>query len=682
MTSEFVRSNQPAVDSSGARQRATDASGQQLDLAGDLESFRPADDLLRRGEVASALRAYRAELSARGPDHPFLVERILSIAASQPDYFVDGLELARQALGRWPDFAPAHNALAAIASAENDGLEAAHRFQILATGHALVGDKGASAKAALAGARLLRRLSPAESTALYELVLENSPDESEASEALAERYREENRWEDLLALIRRRVLRATSPAAAARDHIRLANVLSTALGDARAARDELEKATSLDPTSGSAAEALGNIELHLGNADAALVAFDAAASLFADKGDRRAEIRIRLAAADIAVASGNDDDAEKRFKSIVESVPNEALALRGAADAASRQGRYAEAAELWRMLLVSCADSALVQAEYSFELGRSLVRDGDTEGARPALERAARSGPPSVAAEAHALLAEIFTGEKEYSAAAIELAAAVTALTRETVEVGETNRSQSGGIPPVRSRSRAAELALARAQLLERMDQPLGAELDFRRAYELGGERQGVRRQAARSLLEAAERSDDPAESKKWIGALLAATPDDHERRDLLITRAQLRLEVDGDTDGANDDLSAALSGTTDQQITSRGLRLRARLAIERGDHRSAALALTEMAETATEMRSGTSAIVGWIEAAEAWNRADVAKQAEFAAASALRQLEDVADETAADSNAELWQRAHRARAQHRGAFATTPRLLTQRATF
>ena len=491
---------------------------QAYQLTENLNTFRPADELLHAGQIDSALRVYRAELSARGPEQPFLVERILTIAASKPEYFVDGLELARQALGRWPDFAPAHNALAAIACAENQGLEAAHRFRMMATSRASVGDKDASAKAALASARLLRRLSPAESTTLYELVLENSPNESEATEALSERYREEARWSDLIALIRRRVANQTDAKAAARDHVRLAKLLVDSLGDLDGARKELSIATALDRQSGVAAEALAKVEVALEDHEKAMVDFDNAAELFRQRGDYRSELRVRLAAADIAVTSHNDADAERRFQDILTDVPNQPQALRGAACAASRRHRFAEAAELWRMLLVSSADSKLTQAEYSFELGHCLVCDGDREGARPALERASRSGPPWIAAEAHGLLAEILIHDQAPAAAATQLAAAIKILTASVESLGtstDTNKVGKHGSPPVRRFSRAAEFALERAKLLNQIGDSQEAVLEYQRAFELGSERHAVRREAAQVLLVYAEKNNDRAEAKR-----------------------------------------------------------------------------------------------------------------------------------------------------------------------
>ncbi len=75
-----------------------------LQLAGAHDLMHSADDQLREGHVEEAMRGYRALLAAGGPDQPVLLERILALASARPAWFFDGLELARQALGRWPHF--------------------------------------------------------------------------------------------------------------------------------------------------------------------------------------------------------------------------------------------------------------------------------------------------------------------------------------------------------------------------------------------------------------------------------------------------------------------------------------------------------------------------------------------------------------------------------------------------
>ena len=157
----------------------------QLAAAHDL--MHSADQQLREGHLEEAMRGYRALLAAGGPEQPLLLERILALAAARPAWFFDGLELARQALGRWPRFPPAHAALASITLAQGDAREAADHLTQLAQLASGDGDDDQAALAALAGARLLRVLEPKAATQLYELALEHDPSSAEAADALADR---------------------------------------------------------------------------------------------------------------------------------------------------------------------------------------------------------------------------------------------------------------------------------------------------------------------------------------------------------------------------------------------------------------------------------------------------------------------------------------------------------------
>src|SRR5262249_12819255 len=211
------------------------------------DAMRSADELLRHGALDDAMRGCRALLAAGGPEQPVVVGRILAVCAARPSWFLDGVELARQALGRWPEYAPARAALASIALAKGDPRDAAAHLQALSELAGDDGDDDAAALAALAAARLLRVLAPRSATVLYETVLDHQPGHAEASAALAERCADEGRWHDLVRLLRARTAAATDRARAARDHLRLAEVLAGKLGDAKAARAEVDRARGLDP---------------------------------------------------------------------------------------------------------------------------------------------------------------------------------------------------------------------------------------------------------------------------------------------------------------------------------------------------------------------------------------------------------------------------------------------------
>ncbi len=159
-----------------------------------------ADELLRQGLLEDALRGYRALLAAAGPEQPALLERIAAITSARPSAFVEGRELARQALGRWPEFAAAHAALASIALAEGDTREAAARLATVAQLGSRHGDRAGALAAALAAARLYRVIDPTAATGLYQRALTLAPGLVEAEDALIERLTDERRWRELVAL--------------------------------------------------------------------------------------------------------------------------------------------------------------------------------------------------------------------------------------------------------------------------------------------------------------------------------------------------------------------------------------------------------------------------------------------------------------------------------------------------
>src|SRR4051812_17118752 len=217
----------------------------QLAAAHDL--MHSADQLLREGQTEEAMRGYRALLAAGGPEQPLLLERILALAAARPAWFFDGLELARQALGRWPSFPPAHAALASITLAQGDAREAAGHLMQLAELASGEGDDDQAALAALAGARLLRVLEPKSATQLYQLALEHDAGSAEAADSLADRLADEQRWPELVRLVRARAVSTADSARAIQLRLRLADVFVHQLGDPASAQLELAAAKQLAP---------------------------------------------------------------------------------------------------------------------------------------------------------------------------------------------------------------------------------------------------------------------------------------------------------------------------------------------------------------------------------------------------------------------------------------------------
>jgi Tfp pilus assembly protein PilF len=589
-------------------------------LAAAHDAMRSADELLRAGALDDAMRGYRALLAAGGPEQPAVVGRILAVAAARPTWFLDGLELARQALGRWPEFAPAHAALASIALAKGDPRDAAAHLRALAELAADDGDDDGAALAALAAARLLRVLDPRAATSLYEQVLEHHPGHAEAGAALADRYADEGRWQDLVRLLRARTANAVDRARAARDHLRLADVLAQQLGDRAGARVEVERARALDAALPLVHETAAQLAAAAGDLPAAAAAWAEVARLAEERRDTRAVARAWAARAQLHEAQPDGiAAADADWSRALLADPGAPEGLHGAARAAARRGDHRLASELWNRLAhagVPAADAARAE----LERGRALIVLGDDLGARAALAKAA-VGRSEVAADAHALTAELASRASDAGAAAtaldLEISAALAAAD-DALALGEPATDVA------RLRARAARTASRRALVLDGSGQrdDAAALAAWVRAHELGAAHApDVAGLAARVLLDR-----DPAQERRWLDAVLDATPEPELRARLLVRRARSRgREAPDDAEAARaalGDVAAALAvgPALASELRKDALDLEAELKARAGDARGHAAALAARAElpgTAAERAAADES------AARAWLAAD-----------------------------------------------------------
>ena len=597
-------------------------------LAGDDEvarraAYREADERLRAGDIPGTIRAYRAELASGGPEQTFVVERLLAVAAAQPTFFVDAVELSRQTLGRRPDFAPAHAALASIAIGEDDWVAAAARYRTLSDLAEAAGDELGAVRAALTAARLMRTVDPPESTPLYDRVLAHRPRHAEAAEALSERYAAEDRWHELARLIRGRLGASADAVQRSRDHLRLASILRDHLDDPDGARAELTLACELDPQHVAALEELAALELALGEPDRASDALDRAAELLARRGDDRGGARALAGAGDAALAAGDSNGAERRYRRALELDPDSEAALSGAASVLEQRGAVDEAVALWHRLIDASVSTPARQARYSCELGRSLLARGDIAGARAALSGAADADDAELRARARALLADAHEAAADRDAAAAELADAVGAL------VSAAERAEA--VRAVNLRRRAAELTLARGRHLVGSAHPEDAAQAFELAHSLAeSDAPEVAREAATELLRAADADNDLPAAQRWIDALLALAGDDAERAALLLHRAEEALAADR-TDDALRDIDAAAQLDTSGELRGHILGTRAAALAAADDHAGQARALHTLAENAdglAALEAETGAARAWLEASEAAAALDAARRA------------------------------------------------------
>ncbi|HTJ47045.1 MAG TPA: hypothetical protein VL463_33315, partial [Kofleriaceae bacterium] len=590
-----------------AGQREDSAKSSSLAVAHD--AMRSADELLRAGSLDDAMRGYRALLAAGGPEQPVVVGRILAVAAARPNWFLDGLELARQALVRWPRFMPAHAALASIALAKGDPRDAASHLQALSELAASpdVADDDAAALSALAAARLLRVLEPRAATSLYEKVLAHQPGHAEAGAALAERFADEGRWQELVRLLRARTAATTDRARAARDHLRLADVLAHQLGDAKGARGEVERARALDPALPLVHETAAALAAGEGDVDGAALAWAEVARLAGERRDVRAVARAWASRAELYETHERIGDADADWSRALLADPHAPEGLRGAASSAARRGDHRLAAELWQRLAQAGVPAAEA-ARAELERGRALAALGDDHGALAALAHAA-AGKSEVAADAHALIAEIRERVEGAAAAAESLDLAIAA------QVAAAEDATAIGDDGERMLSRAAQLASLRAQLLDRSGDPRALD-GWARAHELAATRAPeVARDAARALLDR-----DPDNERRWLDAVLDAAPAHDERAQLLVRRARRRL-TDGESEGAAlADVDAALASEAGGEVKKDALDLKASLHAAAGDVRRRAVALAARADLAgtADERAAADA-----EAAQAWLAAD-----------------------------------------------------------
>ena len=279
---------------------------------------------------------------------------------------------------------------------------------------------------------------------------------------------------------------------------------------------------------------------------------------------------------------------------MLELVPGEPAALRGAAAAAARRGDHAEAARLLRALLAVTSVSPTDAARDSLELARHLLALGD-EGAaaRVALERAAASGAPLVAAEAHELLADRARREQRPDEAVDQLGRAIEVL----------SRAPRDGAPSDELRARAAEAAMSRAELLGQLGQRDAALAEHERAFALSGEAHPIRLRAARALAAVAHARGDRDAERYWLGALLAHPELTEERAELLVRRAQLAHESGEDLAGALSDLDRALAEPMPAARGAAVLRLRADLLGALGDQAGRAESLERALEASSHPR-------------------------------------------------------------------------------
>ena len=452
------------------------------------------------------MRGYRALLAAGGPEQPLLLERILALARGAA-----GVVLRRPRAR-----APGARPVAAVSrrrtprsprsrSRRATRAKPPSHLTQLAQHASADGDDDQAALAALAGARLLRVLEPQGRDAALRA-------RARARSGLGRgrrRARRSARRRAALARARAPAARARgrppSPRARSQLRLRLADVFVHQLGDPASAQHELAAARALAPDDPAVHEMTATI---LG--DAAIRPRRSTRGARSRGSPRRAAItRTRRARYAIARRAARDSAcrasaraAEAAWRRALELDPLQTDAIAGLATAAAARGDHGAAAELYERLR-GLGLPQHIAARHELMLARSLVALGRIDDARASLRRATLAGGET-AAEAHAVLAEIAEAD-ERSRARRRRARHRDQLARRPRRRGR-RRATSGCY------TRAAELAVARATLLDNAGQPQQATADWERAHELAHEHAPeIARDAARTMLSRARRRRSPS---------------------------------------------------------------------------------------------------------------------------------------------------------------------------
>ena len=568
-----------------------------------LAQLRGADGRLFSGDLDGASTAYRAELARRGQDAPILFERLLSILIARESTHREADDLAREALGRWPDFFPAHLALASLAAERARHLEAADHFARAMELAASAGDDEDAVRAALGAARRLREVAPERATPFYQRVLERRPAHTEAAEALIERYAAEGRWPELVVIARRRIAATEDPRERAREHVRLGETFLVRMDDAAQARTELERATQLDETDGRAWDGLGRALAALGEHEAAINALAKLARLQEAKGDVVGEGRTHARIGALWELRGDLTTALARSRRAHELLGDDTEVLERVARLGAKTGRLADArVDYLRLLELVAADPPRRRAT-EHALGLVCVELGELDEARRHLERGADDSEASLVALARL---EERAGRPAEALAHLHTAAARCESPNDAASLEVWRARLARDLGEERLAREAWESALSLAP-----DAPSGME-------------------AAIALASAARRRGDAAEEARWIDVLIDR-PGAPPRADLILRRGHLHLAL-GDAEGARVLLERArAAGAPDRDA----LRLEAEVLGAAGDEEGRAAALEAVGKAEVDDEDAAAA---FLEAAKArLGRDDAAALAAAVRADELR---------------------------------------------
>ena len=545
---------------------ATPASAPQRSVRGVVDELaaRAIDEALLRNDLAGAAAACRLEMTRRPERAMALTERLLALLCTRDASLREAEQMARDALVRWPELGAAHLALAAVDSARGAGVEAAGHYGEAARLAEARGDTVMAVRAAAAAARQLQTTDPARAALLYERVLALRPTDREATDALAELYAAQSRWEDLQRLLHARLQRARDDAERLEAHLRVAELSFRRLRDPAAAQHDLQAAVALAPHDRRVWELLAQVCDATGDVAGSVAALEKLVVALADGGDRVAEARALLRLADHYEELDDDAAALRRYREALALTPDDTAALERFAAAAARHGDAADAIAAYRRLLDGSGPS-----DRRRRAGQSLIQlhviIGDREAARTLLPELSDEPSPDVLMG----LARLEEACDDYGAAADLWARAAAQLDGQHAAAAELERARACHSAGRLDDERAA---LAHAFALA----PTAHE--------------GLA--AASGLIQLARAAGDALAEAAWLDRLLACAPATPHHAELVLRRAQLFVDA-GDAAGA----ARVLDGLEADGASGPAVRrLRADVLGALGDARGRAAVLEELA--------------------------------------------------------------------------------------
>jgi tetratricopeptide (TPR) repeat protein len=532
-----------------------------------------AETALLAGDVATALEAYRRVDPVETGD-AFAATRLLALSVAGESTFAAARALAAAAAARWPEFAPALLAEAAVASGEGRAAEAAALYERAAERASGPDEASDRASALVAAARERGRAGDAAAAlATLERALAVCPRHRGAARALSSRLAAEERWQDVLRLLIQRAVDEPDPVDKAALYAEAGFIHLDHLQDGARARDRFDQAVRLAPMEPGGWEGLGRLQGEGGRP-----ALERAFALHGAHADRAGQARVLVTLAGLDDAAGDEPSATARLRAAAALDDRSAEPLRMAGEIAARHERFTEAGRLLEDALARTTDRearAGIVRRLAEVLGGPL---GEPMSARVLLEEALADRPcdPGLLDELKALLEREKAGDDWEP------------FLRRALEQARRPEEQKVALCRLRDLARA------------RGDRPeLGRSLVALIAA--GGE------ERAGAVAELAELSLTPgqpplaAEARAALTALLtdeqalvAVAP--HTRAELAWRLAAL-LDRRGDQQGTLRWLRACLEGEVEGAMAASAWRRFVEIAARRGEASAAAQALVAWAD-------------------------------------------------------------------------------------